>query len=242
MQQLRARRRRLLVVVAGLVACVAGWMALYNSDVLRIRQVEVVGARTLDVASVEASAAVPADATMLRSHSAEIERRLMANPWIAKATVKRVLPATLRIEITERVPYALLDTGTVFWSIDEEGRVLGLATVETTSASTLVMIRDVPAFQPMPGEVASSKELANALEVLKGIDPGLRDRVRGVSAPSVEETVLITEGSIEIMIGEATRLAEKSALVKGILEAQGDKVVFIDVRSVERPVSRGLGQ
>jgi cell division protein FtsQ len=179
---------------------------------------------------------------MLRSHSAEIERRLMANPWIAKATVKRVLPATLRIEITERVPYALLDTGTVFWSIDEEGRVLGLATVETTSASTLVMIRDVPAFQPMPGEVASSKELANALEVLKGIDPGLRDRVRGVSAPSVEETVLITEGSIEIMIGEATRLAEKSALVKGILEAQGDKVVFIDVRSVERPVSRGLGQ
>ena len=40
-------------------------------------------------------------------------------------------------------------------------------------------------------------------------------------------------------MGEAVELEEKSVLVADILAAQGDRVVFIDVRSIERPISRG---
>jgi hypothetical protein len=47
---------------------------------------------------------------------------------------------------------------------------------------------------------------------------------------------------VEIMVGEAVLLAEKSALIAGILAEQGSGVVFIDVRSIDRPISRGLGQ
>jgi hypothetical protein len=135
----------------------------------------------------------------------------------------------------------LVDAGVSFWSVDGSGRILGQESLEST-AGTLVVVRDVMGFEAAAGVVSTAPGLLNALKVLDGITPEIASMVRGISAPSVEETVLVTTGSVEIMVGEATQLAEKCALISGILAEQGENVVFIDVRSIERPVSRGLGE
>ena len=57
---------------------------------------------------------------------------------------------------------------------------------------------------------------------------------------AVDETALLTRDNVEILIGRAEEMQKKDYLARKILAAQRGKVVFIDVRSTDRPVSRGL--
>jgi len=235
----RARRRRFIAVAVIVGALVAGAVVLYESQAFEIESVNVVGTAELTEATVLERAAVPPGTTLLRVPASAIEARLLADPWIGEVVISRDFPSTLRIRIRERTPAALVDTGDAFWMVDSSGLVLAQESLETTRP--LVAVRDVPGFEPRLGKTSNSDALVNALRVLGGISPELKSTVRAISAPSVDETTLITVNGVEIMVGEAENLPEKSVLAQGILQEQGSGVVFIDVRSIERPVSRGLG-
>lgn len=234
----RARRTRSIAALVVVLSLVAGAIALYESQVFRIEEVEVLGVSELTEAAVLQRAAVPSRATLLRLPAGAIEERLLADPWIADVLISRDFPSTLRIRVEERVPAALVDGGESLWVVDASGLVLAQESLDTTRP--LVPVRDVPGFEPRLGRTSNSDALLNALAVLGGISGDLKAIVRAVSAPSVDETTLITSTGVEIMVGEAVSLPEKSVLALGILEEQGSGVVFIDVRSIERPVSRGL--
>jgi cell division protein FtsQ len=180
------------------------------------------------------------DETLLRVDSDAVTDRLKQNPWIADADLSRRIPSTLRIVVRERVPVAVVDTGSTFWFVEGDGRVL--AESVPSSATVVPVIRDVPDFVAEPGKVSESDALRNALRALAGLEDGLRASVRTVSAPLVLETALLTTTGVEIMVGEAVNMEEKSVLIADILAAQCDRVVFSDVRSIELPISRGLGE
>jgi hypothetical protein len=132
-----------------------------------------------------------------------------------------------------------VDTGVSFWFVEAEGRVL---TESVPSSATVVpVIRDIPDFVAEPGVTTESETLLNALAVLSGLSDELRATVRSVTAPSIDKTTLLTASGVEITVGEAVNMKEKSVIVTDILAAEGDRVVFIDVRSIERPISRKLG-
>jgi cell division protein FtsQ len=229
------------VAVGVIVAVVLITSAVYRSRLFAIEAVEVTGVRMLTEESIRSRVILPEGATLLRFPSAQIEADLEADPWIGGVSLSRRLPSTLAVDIEERVPVALVDVGTVFWFVDAEGRFLGESSLESTD-SVLPMIRDVPGLVPTAGALSEDGALINALQVLQGVSPELAALVRAVSAASAHETTLITEASVEVMVGEAVQLTEKSALALGIMAEQGADVVFIDVRSIDRPISRGLGR
>jgi hypothetical protein len=226
-------------VALGAVALVwAAWTGISSTRLFAIENVEVTGVQRLTAADVIAQAAVPDGASLLNIDADALEGRLLANPWIEEVRLSRRIPSTLRVEVQERVPVAVVDSGLTLWFVDATARVVAESTPE--SATPLPVIRDVPDFVAEPGEASDSEVLRNALRVLSGMNPDLIATVTAVSAPALVETALLTSGNVEIMIGEAVRLEEKSLLVADILREQGAQVVFIDVRSVERPISRGL--
>jgi cell division protein FtsQ len=226
------------LVVGAVLALSVLISTVRNAEVFRITSVEVTGTTRVDVAAVREMADIPPDATVFTVSEDDVRARLVLDPWIEDAQLARRLPSTLVIELVERVPAAVVDTGTEFWWVDAQGVVLGAASLDTTA--TTVMVRGIPDFEPVAGERSTSETLSNALAVLKGISPELRAGVRSVSAPALLETALITDGGVEVMIGEAMRLEEKSQLALRILAEEGEDVVFVDVRSLERPISRGL--
>lgn len=237
-EQRKVLRTRIIVAACVVAAVWAAWVGVSRSSLLSIDEVDVTGVERLQAESVVATAAVPADATLLNVDVGAIERRIAADPWVASVSVSRRLPSTLRIAVDERRPAAIVDTGVSFWFVDRYGRVLGESAPD--GAAGLPVVRDLKDFVAEPGLVSSSDGLLNALDVLAGVDDDLLAMVKTVTAPSVNETALLTAAGMEIMIGEAERLAEKSALVRDILAEQGGGVVFIDVRNVERPISRGI--
>jgi len=235
----RRRQIRIAIVVAVVVTIVTGTISLYRSQLFSIDEVQVIGAERLTVDTVRSRAAVPDDATLLRYPAQEIKERLLGYAWIAEAQVTRDFPHTLRIRIVERKPVALVDTGETFWAVDETGMVLGEQSLEETS--TLPVVRDVPGLDLKAGRASTSEVLINALKVLSGISAELHGELRAVTAPSIDETTLLTTENVEILIGEGTELETKSLRALTIMRKYAGNVVFIDVRSTERdPVWRGL--
>jgi len=236
----RVRRAQLRVALAAVVvvALIVGGVAVYRSQLFDVRTIEVLGATHLRTEDVIATAGVPSDATLLRFPAEAIKERVLADPWVKDVTVTRGFPHTLRIRLEERVALGVVDTGAGLFVVDGEGFVLAEQSAEATS--TLPTFRDTPGLDLQVGRKSRSEVLANALAALAGIGAEIRTTVKAVIAPTISETMVVTADNVEIMIGEAEEMPKKALIVKQILREQAGSVVFIDVRSTERPVSRGL--
>lgn len=235
------RVRRIALVVAALLAvasCVWGAGALYRAPIFELETISVQGTSHLDRTEVLRVADIQRRIPLLRVNTSVIEKRLEQNPWVQEAKVSRDFPNMLRISIVERKPAVVVDMGgTDLWVVSEDGFWLDMRGEEQTAT---VVVRDISGLSPVAGRRAVSQELGNAVQVAMGISPQLRKITRAISAPSIEKTAIITEDDIEIYIGEAADIEAKDRVVRKILQREKDKVVYINVRVVDRPTWRGL--
>lgn len=61
-----------------------------------------------------------------------------SDPWVARATAKRVLPGVLEISVTERVPAAAARIDGIDWLVDDQGWILAERTQEEFGALPLL--------------------------------------------------------------------------------------------------------
>ena len=158
------------------------------------------------------------------------------------STVHRRLPDTIEFDIVERVPVALVDAREALWLVD--ARAAGSIEQRSAEASgALPVVREVEGLEAEGRERSSPRRCcATPSRCSPGSARSCGRMVRFVDAPSVDETALLTKDNVEILMGPAEDLGKKDAIARQILAAQRGKVVFIDVRSTDRPVSRGLGK
>src|SRR5262249_54929480 len=81
--------------------------ALANSMGFRITAVAINGRKQLSQDEVLASGGVSGRSSLLFLDAGAVRDRLKANPWIADATVLKLYPGQLRIDLTERTAFAL---------------------------------------------------------------------------------------------------------------------------------------
>lgn len=111
--------------IAEVTAQLADWRdAAANAAGFRITSVAVVGRKQLSQDEVLAIGGVTGRSSLLFIDAAIVRSRLKENPWIADATVLKLYPDRLQIEITERRPYALLQESGSLSVIAEDGAVL----------------------------------------------------------------------------------------------------------------------
>ncbi|HEY5541230.1 MAG TPA: FtsQ-type POTRA domain-containing protein [Coriobacteriia bacterium] len=234
------RRRMLLGValVAAVVALAWGLAALWRAPLFTVDSVKVNGVRHLTTAQILTLAAVPADATLLRLPKAQILRRVEASPWVASARLKRSFPHTVVLDVTERVPLVLADTGSSgLWLVTGDGYWVTQRSKEPTGG--LVLVKDVPNLVPAAGRRSASAELSNALGVVAGLSPQLKKRLKFVSAATVEKTMLVLKNDVQVFVGSADEIAKKDVIARAILGKEKN-VVYVNVRVTDRPTWRGL--
>jgi cell division protein FtsQ len=128
------------------------------------------------------------------------------------------------------------------WLVDASGTFI--APRSALPKIRIPVVRDVPSLpaSPTAGSSIGNPQLANAVAVLAGLGPDLRGGASYINARTVDETAMFTASGLEILFGAARQMDKKDFLARRILTDQKGKVVFIDVRTVERPVWRGLGK
>ena len=242
-RRLVRQRRMQRLKVTGLAVLVAavlfGVYSIYTSQLFAVEEIQIVGTERLTRERVLEIAEVPTDITLLRFPAQEISARLEEDPWIASATVTRDFPSSMRLRITERTPAAYVDLGAEsVWLVDSSGIII--AEQSAAETETLVVIRDVQPIEPEPGVRTGSEPLLNALEVWAGLSPELQSMTRFLSASSVDKTALVTVDEIEVLVGSSEDIETKDVIAREILAEHGDAVVYVNVRTVERPTWRGV--
>lgn len=91
---------------------------------IHLGQVRITGNRYVDASEVRYIFRSDINDSVLRIPLEERRRQLEEIPWIASATVRRALPNTLQVDITERTPIAFLREGTGLSLIDIHGVIL----------------------------------------------------------------------------------------------------------------------
>jgi len=116
-----------LAGLAGLVALgalVLAGKAVLNSRLLAVRQLVVRGNTRLSTGEVEALLDGVRGQNIFLVDLEDCRKRLMGSPWVAEATIGRVLPATVSVRIVERAPMVVARLGPHLYLMDGEGMII----------------------------------------------------------------------------------------------------------------------
>jgi len=98
--------------------------AIANSAGFRITAVAINGRKQLTQDEVLAIGGVNGRSSLLFLDAAAVRNRLKSNPWIGEATVLKLYPGQLQIDIVERSAFALWQQGGRLSVISDDGAVL----------------------------------------------------------------------------------------------------------------------
>jgi hypothetical protein len=242
------RLTRILAAVTLLAGVVAGswegYRRLVRMPYFRVAEVYVEGNLQVATDEVVASLGLPPDTSLLEVDLSTLSRRILQNPWIKEASVRRRLPLALTIQVVERVPeavfiadrrYLLSADGVILTDLDGDD----LQTLPTLRAATPRRVR--------PGDRVLSSEMAQGLAVWRQFQ--LANAVQGERA---HEIAIGGDGSYTVNLGQqmpiirlhAQDMQEQLRRLGAALAASGRTLgtfAAVDLRFRDRVVFRPEG-
>jgi cell division protein FtsQ len=201
--------------------------ATANSLGFRITSIALAGGKQITREEILTTAGVTGRTSLLFLDATEARARLKTNPWIAEATVLKLYPGRLHIEVTERQAFAL-------WQKD--GKVAVVA-----SDGTMVEPYVARRFAKLPlvvGQGAGTK----AKDFLAVLDkyPTLRDQVRASVFVAERRWNLRLNSGIDVKLPET----EVERALDTLVKLDRDKkllsrdIAVVDLRLADRATVR----
>ncbi|MEJ2086268.1 MAG: FtsQ-type POTRA domain-containing protein [Acidobacteriota bacterium] len=143
----RHRRRSLWVRLArplfgalllvGSPAALTAWVL--TSPEFTVREIVVTGSDRVEEGWVRETLAGVAGSSVFDIETGEIERRLLAHPWLAAVGVRKRLPDRLEVDLVERYPAALFRRDGDLLLVDADGEIFTSFDPEAGGESLLLL-------------------------------------------------------------------------------------------------------
>jgi len=194
-----------------------------NAAGFKIVAVAIAGERHLSREEILAAAGVTGRASLLFFDVADARARLLTNPWVAEATVQKLLPDRLVISISERKAFAL-------WQ--KAGRV-GVIAGDGTVLEPYVLRR----YADLPLMVGVGAEI-RAREFLAMLDrrPELRANVRASILVAERRWNLRLKNGVDVRLPEfdVERALDQLAALERETNLSSRDITTIDLRLADR--------
>lgn len=236
----RKQRSRWLYAVLAVVGILFCLYELFHSSLLDVKKIEVIGIKYINPETIKQKCNISTPTNILSVSTDRIQQKLTLDPWVKAVSVNKVFPSTLKIDINERIPIALVSLGGKFYLVDNDRFII--ASRAYADGLDVPVITDLPVRKIKIGERLLNPSLDNAIRCLASMEPSFRKTINLISASSVNRLSLYNKDNIEILYGDAKLADEKNKVIVGILKEQGKQVIFIDIRSYPQtdPVLRRL--
>jgi cell division protein FtsQ len=225
------RRLLVLLLVAGLIG---GALALYFTPVLRVQEVQVTGAQTLD-AYYLANLADLKDASMFTVPLDDAQERLAALPMVKSVKAERRWPHTVRLVVEERQPWSYWYTEDDEYVVDADGVVLEGAM--PAPDAPVIYHRDKSA-QFQPGDVIDADAVHLARQLLDSLPATLDMGLVRLEYDSREGLSLMTDAGYRVIVGDSHGLEYKLAVWEALEQRLGRQQMqgqVLDLRFGDRP-------
>lgn len=224
-------------LLAGLLA--AGYFAwLRDSSLVAVEQVRVEGLHGPE--AEEATAALTESArsmTTLNVDEDELAAAVEAFPTVVAVSADADLLHGLAIEVTERPPALIVESGGEEIPAAGDGTLLrGVELGTGARRLPTIALRELPPSGTLEGEAREKAAILGAAP-----EP-LRPMIEEVPFVPEHGVEVVLEGGIAVRFGPGERAAAKWAAVGAVLaDPELDTLTYLDVRVPERPAVGGAG-
>lgn len=221
-----------LVIAAGAFGALQCYRVIMHADLFVISGVDVKGVKQLREEDLKDIAAVFTGQNIFRVDINAAIRRAAANPWVKESRIYRKLPNRITMVFTERVPYAVLDTGSARYLMDEDGMVIERLAKERVPEwpLPLIAIRD---YHARPGEQVAAAGMAEAKALIEEITTrgGWKPADVTVKADSPDSlSVVYADHEFKIGSGRYSEKLRRLAEVMADVKQRGLEIAYVDLR------------
>ena len=233
----RVRARWLPIAAAAVLLAVAvGGVWAWQSPLLRVQEVEVVGAVSARESDIIEQVALWGE-RMFTANLNGTAKAIEELPLIASVDIERSWPSTVRITVHEREPWGSWEQAGLRYTIDREGFVLGHGA--PPADSTTIVSNE--SFSLRPGDRVDYHAVDAAAEITSHIQEALGTRAVELTYSPDEGIRVRTADGQTALLGDSSGIAYKLAVWARVAqEATAQDITYstIDLRFGDRPVLR----
>jgi cell division septal protein FtsQ len=239
------RRRHSWTRVLGMIRGVAAVGLFVIGGYLLQQQVARAGALHVDRIAVRGNDRLPTGEVLvllegLRGQhvlSLDLEawqRRVMSSPWVRRVSLRRVLPSTVEVAISERQPMAIGRLGADLYLIDAGGHVID-EYGPNYAQFDLPIIDGLSAPPDQDGEAVDEAraDLANRLLASVGRQPALLRQLSQIDVSNARDAVVLIENDTTLVhLGDDQFLDRLQSYVdlSSALHERVSDIEYVDVR------------
>jgi cell division protein FtsQ len=232
----------LVVVYAGY----RGSALVLHAAGLQVRKISVHGNVRLSSGEVAAIVDGLRGANILAADLPGYRRRLMESPWVADAALRRVLPSTVEVFVSERRPMGLCRLGSTLYLVDPHGTLIDEFGPQYSEFDLPIidgLVRSPGSGQPTIDETRA--ELAARVIDALALRRELAQRVSQIDVRDVHDAVVMLDKDAALLhLGEDKFLERVQSYVDlaPALRQRVPDIDYVDLRFDERVYVRPTGK
>jgi cell division septal protein FtsQ len=256
-----ARRRRLRalfswrlarVLLIGAIVVYASYRAFelsFNAAALHISRIRVHGNVRLSSGEVQTIVRDLQGANILTANLARSRRVLLQSPWVSEVAMRRVLPSTIDVYVSERRPFGLCRLGDQLYLIDRDGTVVDefgpryaefdLPIVDGLTTATRPPRNGKPTIDEDRAELA-----ARVVDAIQG-SKELTKRVSQIDVSDAHDAVVLLDNDPALLHVGEERFRERLQSYLEIAGALRDRIPdidYVDLRFEQRVYVKPRGR
>ena len=201
-----------LLVTGGLVGL------LVYSPIFTLQKLNVKGAVYLSEDEIAYIARLQKGQPLFNLETAEVTENLLKDLRIESATVKRNLPYSLDITITERVPVATVASEYGYVDLDRQGKVI--AAYRSLRHVPIPLVTGVAVHDLYIGDDVKDKTIKVVLQFLQQLSPEALNQISEINVGNPSAMVAYTTKAVPIRLGDGSRIEQKAELTEDFLQDQ----------------------
>jgi cell division septal protein FtsQ len=224
----------LAVAMLAVVATYRAFDLVLHASTLQVQRIVVHGNVRLSSGEVQTLVAGLRGTNILTADIPGYRERLMDSPWVADAALRRVLPSTIEVFVSERRPMGLSRINGRLYLVDRTGMLIdeyGPQYVQFDLPIIDGAVRAPARGQPLVDE-ARVALAARVLDSLAG-DPALADRVSQIDVADHRNAVVLLDDDPTLLYLGDERFAERLRDYIGLAERLRERVPdmeYVDLR------------
>jgi cell division protein FtsQ len=227
----------LFIVLAGFFfGLMKAYLYLVTCDDFAVKKIEVSCRRDFVRRDIRALLDSSKFGNLLLLDIRALQDRIESYRWVKEARLRKVFPSSLKVELLEREPVALLKVGGGYLVIDEEG--VGLARLTAKDDVDLPLLIDDSVFQDHYKE-----KISLAWQCLSDLGPEMRNEVEALDLSVNHSVSAILKGMTTRFILGEERFSERLTFIRSRLselERLSGPLEYVDLRFDDRIIFRPL--
>ena len=234
--------------VASVIVAYAGYRAtslVVHASALQVRHISVHGNVRISSGEVQAIIDGLRGSSILTADLPRYRRRLLESPWVADAAMRRILPSTVEIFISERSPIGLCRLGQELYLLDRTGMLIDEFGPKYATFD-LPLIDGVVRPNADSNPVIDEARTALAASVLDAVAPhkALAARLSQIDVTDPEDAVVLLDNDAAYLHLGTDRFVERLKTYLEIEPALRERVAdmdYVDLRFGDRVYVRAAG-